>query len=638
MSNALNQFRFLIKSKLSLIPGTLKIEREDNRIREEYRKLQEYEATGEPGHYLELKSFVISQDFKDRKKEINSQRFENTEAYARLQEFKEMKNSSGFKNYLKFLNSPYYEGFKKYENSEELKKHEELRDYVHSHEFAEKLRGKFESTEDYRKYLDYKKLKSTPEIFHYYEVKHSKDYPAFEKFHDSKEFKLWEKLDSVVHSAEFQTMKKSMKSDEFKGSPEYKKYEEYNLLMNDPNLKAYIRLKNSKPFGDFLLLRDSAELKEFENLEKFVNSGGLEKAKKDFSAQIIAEKQKLNQFKTEKSSGKFKGYYTLRNSKMYNDFKQLENSKELKRFKELEKYIQSDEFKGIEKYMKSSDKFKKSEEYHQLLEYKTLNKSSKIRWYFKEIKCKKYDEVRKYDITFFDDFEGKSLDKKKWITSYYWGNKLLKEGYSPVEDAHLLTNGENVVLENGIARIITKKENAVGKAWDAAIGFYPKDFNYTSGIISSGESFRQRFGIFEAKVKLNANPSVFHSFWMLSDKMVPHVDIFRFKGKNKSRIELNYFWGDASPAGSITKEKASVSGVEFSKGFNIIRLEWYTDRLVWKLNNQVVNVQTTNVPQEEMYISFSSGIIGKEAQNLQNVSMEIDWVRCQKLKDKLPAK
>jgi len=477
----MSQFSFFLKSKLGLIPGALKIEHKDKAIREEYTKLLEYKAGGEPDHYLKLKVFVTSRDFKDRKNEINSQRFQDTDAYSKLQEYKELGKMPEFKNYLKFVNSPHYEGFKNIEGSKELKKHEELRDRVNT--------------------------------------------PGF------------------------------------------------------------------------------------------------------------ADKEKKLEFNNERKSGRFKSYYVLRNSKMYDDYRQLEKSKELARFQELGSYVQSDKFKEIEKYMKSSDKFKKSEEYQQLLEYKTLDKLPKIKWYFKQMKDKKFDEVKKHDITFFDDFNGKSLDKKKWITSYFWGNKLLKEGFSVVGDPHLLTNGENIVLEDGKLKIITRKEQAVGKAWDPAIGFYPQNFDFTSGIVSTGELFRQRYGIFEAKVKLNAHPAVFHSFWMLGDLKVPHVDIFRFAGAKKSGVAIDCFWGDPSPNGTIKSSKTSATGVDFTRGYLIFRLEWYPDRLVWKINGETVNVQTSNVPQDEMYISFSSGVSGKGAESIHSVSMEIDWVRCQKAKD-----
>jgi beta-glucanase (GH16 family) len=432
-------------------------------------------------------------------------------------------------------------------------------------------------------------------------------------------------LKAFVTSQDFKDRKKEINSQRFKDTDAYAKLQEFKEMKKSPEFKNYMKFISSPRFDGYKKMENSQDLKKHEELRDLVNTPE------------FTDKEKKQQFKNEKNSGKFKDYYALRNSKMYDDYIQLQDSKELKHFNELEKYVRSDEFKEIEKYMKSADKFKKSEEYQKLLEFKSLDRSPKIIWYFKQMKLKKYDEVKRYDISFYDNFENKSLDKKKWITTYFWGNKLLKEGYSIVNDAHLLTNGENVVVEDSKLKIITKKESVNGKAWDPAIGFYQQDFNYTSGIISSGESFRQKYGIFEAKVKLNAHPSVFHSFWMLSDKMIPHVDIFRFMGKNKSSMQMDCFWGDASVEGSIKGQKGTASGIDFSRGFNIVRLEWFPDRLVWKINSEVVLVQTSNVPQEEMYISFSSGIIGKEAVNLHPVSMEVDWVRCQKMKDNLPA-
>lgn len=629
MSTSTNTFSFFLKSKLGLIPGALKIERDDKAIREEYGRLLDYEAGGEPAKYLELKSYVSSQDFKDRKREIENQRFQDTEAWAKEQEYRSLKKTPEFKNYLRFINSPHYENFKKYEASEDLNKHEKLRDYVTSFEFNEQLKHKFANTDDYKKYLDYKKLKSTKEIIHYYRIRHSRDYHAVEKLHASKELKAFEELENMVNSVEFKTMRRVMKSQEFKETPEYEKFQKYQSLLSDPSIKAYLRQKKSRAFPDFLLLKDSPEIKEFESLEKFVTSGDLEKARKEFEAKLAAEKFKLSQFKAEKKSGKFKGYYVLSNSNMFDDYRQIHDSRELKHFRELEKYLESKEYKEIKQYMKSSGKFKKSGEYQKLLQFRELDRSPKIRWYFKQIDHKKFDEVRNYELSFFEDFQGTSPDKKKWITSYFWGKKLLKEGYSLAGDLHLLTDGDNISLENGTARILTKKEKVHGKAWNPAIGFHPADFEYTSGILSSGESFRQQYGIFEAKVRLGAHPSVFHTFWMLGNHMLPHVDVFRFLGKSRTSIHTGSFHQDRE---NIRSHKSSVSGPDFSKSFNIIRLEWTPEKMVWKVNNQTVHTQSSHLPQEEMYFSFSSGVHSATEGHFPAVSMDIDWVRCQKMK------
>ncbi len=149
--------------------------------------------------------------------------------------------------------------------------------------------------------------------------------------------------------------------------------------------------------------------------------------------------------------------------------------------------------------------------------------------------------------------------------------------------------------------------------------------------MNTGESFRQKYGAFEAKVRMRAAPSVFHAFWMRSEKAVPHIDIFRFSGKNKKKIEINNYWQENGDPGNLRNNTDSIGGMDFSKGFFIFRLEWYPDRLVWKINNTTIKEEDRGVPGEPMYIMFSSGVEGDANGSGLPASFDIDWVRCYRL-------
>ena len=95
------------------------------------------------------------------------------------------------------------------------------------------------------------------------------------------------------------------------------------------------------------------------------------------------------------------------------------------------------------------------------------------------------------------------VDRKKWILRYFWGDAVLNDTYALADEKHLFTDGKNLEIAQGKLKIITKKEKIQGKAWDPKMGFFPKEFNYTSGLISSGKSFRQQYGLFEAKIRFN---------------------------------------------------------------------------------------------------------------------------------------
>jgi beta-glucanase (GH16 family) len=69
--------------------------------------------------------------------------------------------------------------------------------------------------------------------------------------------------------------------------------------------------------------------------------------------------------------------------------------------------------------------------------------------------------------------------------------------------------------------------------------------------------------------------------------------------------------------------KASI-GPRYSNDFYIYTLEWTRDMLLWKINGQEIARQTSNVPQEPMYVLLAGGV---ETPISGMTSMEVDWVK-----------
>jgi beta-glucanase (GH16 family) len=234
-------------------------------------------------------------------------------------------------------------------------------------------------------------------------------------------------------------------------------------------------------------------------------------------------------------------------------------------------------------------------------------------WYFKVKDSDKFDVLKTKELTFNDDFDGDRLDTKKWLTNYYWGDKLLKDNYSVETDLQAYTEKDNFEIRNSLLKIHTKPQRVTGKVWSASSGFKTKEFGYTSGLINSGKSFRQKYGIFSAKIKLG-NPSARNNFWMLSDKITPHIDI--------CRTSNNKVWTDfVADPGRFSK---SSIGPRYANDFYIYTLEWTQDKLVWKINGEVIFRQTSNVPQEPMYVLLAGGL-DKPISGM--TTMEVDWVK-----------
>ena len=308
----------------------------------------------------------------------------------------------------------------------------------------------------------------------------------------------------------------------------------------------------------------------------------------------------------------------------YQAFKDFEKSDELKHYLELEKEVKSNDFKVRKRRMKKAD-YRESEEFQKETEYDVLKKSDKILWFYKTKKKYPFKEIERWDLTFEERFKEGKLDKDKWMTRAYWGELSMKEPYALEDDKSLPTDGDNIEFYDGKARIVTKPAKTEGLVWRSQQGFVREDFDFTSGMLSTAKSFRQKYGVFHAKIKM-AGGSVSQAFWMVSETMLPHVDVARFEN---GKLYSNYFWGDStSPRKSLSK----TGGTKYADEYFIYTLEWTPNKLTWKINGKVFKTQTSGVPQEEMYMNFSSNLKKDSAEGGLPSAMEIDWIRVYKLK------
>ena len=75
--------------------------------------------------------------------------------------------------------------------------------------------------------------------------------------------------------------------------------------------------------------------------------------------------------------------------------------------------------------------------------------------------------------------------------------------------------------------------------------------------------------------------------------------------------------------------KSSI-GSRYAGDYYIFTLEWTASSLTWKVNGVVAFQQTTNVPQEPMYINLAGGL---DKPISGSSTMEIDWVRVYQVKN-----
>ncbi|MCG8409790.1 MAG: family 16 glycosylhydrolase [Bacteroidales bacterium] len=527
--------KFLLYSKLGLIPKTSVLEEKEYNLKQKFEDFNAYKESEEYARYEELNKFITSSEFEEKKKEINSIKYSGSEAYNKEKKYKELSKSKQIKTYYKVKDSTELESYNSFLNSEKLADYERLHSFFTSDEF-----------------------------------------------------------------------------DKFKTNLITEKKQKINDLNNQ--LSKYSELKNA----------DQKESEEFLKLQELVNSGELKKQlaeAKKFDFKDTDKFKELQTYKALKKSSEIKQHLKFANSAKFAIYNNLENSDELKEFIELEAYIKSDEFKNEKEYLLTKDKFKLSEEFKQQEEYKTIIKSEKFNWFEKLQKKNDFDKLHIWKLSFEDNFDNNKLDQNKWTTGYYWGKELLKDHYVLLNEKQFFTD-KNIKIENNNLVINTTTENVTGKVWDHKLGFYEREFDYTSGLINTGNSFRQKFGLFQAKIKVNHSYPIHHAFWLLGEKITPEINIFKYGEKSASKLEIANFWSNDE---KIKSNKKRLGGLDFSKDYFIYSLEWTSEKLIWRINDIVIYEQTQGVPQEEMYIVLSSGI--HKDGNVNDSNMEVDWVR-----------
>jgi hypothetical protein len=501
--------------------------------------------------------------------------------------------------------------------SNQLAKYNELNELVNSSDFILKRKEieslRYKNSEEYAREKEFFSLQKAKDIILYFRTIGGHELKRFQDLDGSDKIIAFEKLESFIKSPEFRE-KQKMKPFTFKDTEEYSKFLEYRALKKDPEVKAFFRpKKNEEPVKTKIIDR-------FEELENFVKSSAFQAKKrmKPIGFKDSEEYKKLLEYRRIKGSTEIKGYYSFLGSKEYANYLNTHDSKRLERYRELKDYIASSAFRESKSYLLDKKRFMKTEMFKQAQEYDKLKKNEDIIWYFKVKDSDKFDILKERELTFSDEFTGDRLDTSKWLTNYYWGEKLLKDRYSVESDLQAYTEKDNFELRNSILKIITRPQRVTGKVWTADKGFTNKEFTYTSGIINSGNVFRQKYGIFTAKIKLG-NPEARSAFWMLADKITPHIDICR---TSKGKVWVDLFTDK-------TNHSRTSIGSRYANDFFIYTLEWTPVSLTWKINNTKLFVQTHEVPQDPMYVLFSGGL-DKPINGM--TSMEIDWVRVYRLK------
>lgn len=449
-------------------------------------------------------------------------------------------------------------------------------------------------------------------------IQHEADYKRYQEYAKSSELARYNELKTLLSTSEFKAKVNKLKTEKFSDTEAYKKEQEYKQLEKSSDIKSYFHVeKKVEPRLQSALA--SADYATYLELKPIVESAEFRAKQADKKAFKKSEEYAtLKRYQKAAKSSDTKYVLKTQPSQEYKNYLATKQGDRLKKYEALKEYLATAEFINYKKEMTDSKRYQKSEECQLINEFDKLSKSKDIIWYNKCEAGDVFSDIKKWNLTFQEEFEGSQLDSSKWTFGYYWGQALANSVYSLEKEKQGFQKG-NVVVSNSEMTIVTRKEQVHGKAWELPSGFVDKDFDYSSAVINTGASFRQKYGRFDFKVKFDFSKPLTHNIWLAGEKSTPQINVVNYGTLKAKQIETSVVLKDAN-------KETILDGANFSDGYYIISLLWTPEKLVWSVNGVEAFTVRGAVPQEQMYIALSSNLV-QDAPKLTQSGMTLDWIR-----------
>lgn len=219
-----------------------------------------------------------------------------------------------------------------------------------------------------------------------------------------------------------------------------------------------------------------------------------------------------------------------------------------------------------------------------------------------------YEYKDAWILVFEDNFDSNKLDESKWSNTYPWGRTLICN-----DEDEYYTNGDNIQVNNGILKLIAKKERVYEKAVSylpdneeldcngESVGNNKRWFNYTSGMIYSKKSFTH--GKFEIRCKIPSIKKLWPAFWLYGE-CGQEIDVFEFMSESNNSYlanrDINFTYHRKINCND-KENKQCGSNISFlkppgfghwdtdmSKNFHTYSIEWDNQKLIWRIDGEEV--------------------------------------------------
>src|SRR4051812_26187714 len=224
-----------------------------------------------------------------------------------------------------------------------------------------------------------------------------------------------------------------------------------------------------------------------------------------------------------------------------------------------------------------------------------------------------------HDYTFADEFngaEGSAPDPRKWTYNLGgggWGNKEL-QNYTDSRENSFLDGQGNLVIRATY-----------------------EDGEYRSARLTTADSFSQRYGHWEARIKINSQSGTWPAWWMLGD------NYSRVGWPRCGEVDMVEDYGFSAVESSVhtrTDNQPAVrsyaGGIENDSEFHVFSMDWSPAGITFSRDGEQYAAHTWNAngpsnPTEQMFMLLNvavGGDIGNpESHAVFPADLVVDYVR-----------
>ncbi len=154
-----------------------------------------------------------------------------------------------------------------------------------------------------------------------------------------------------------------------------------------------------------------------------------------------------------------------------------------------------------------------------------------------------------------------------------WGNNELQ---------YYTDRTSNVKVENGVLVITAQRENFEGSA-------------FTSARLLTKDKFEQRYGRFEARIRLPFGQGMWPAFWMLGADIdenpwpaAGEIDIMEYRGQNPT-VLIGSVHGPGYSGGNAISKEYILENDRFDTGFHVFGVEWGPEAVNFYVDDVLYN-------------------------------------------------